>query len=154
MGVSGCGKSSVGQLLASELSIAFIDADDHHPQNNINKMSQGIPLTDSDRRPWLNQVNKAALRCSDSGAVIACSALKEKYRDQLSQSIELSSIWVYLKGDYDLIFNRMKKRTGHFMDAGMLKSQFQALQEPVNAITVDIANSLEDVVGEIRSHLI
>jgi len=153
MGVSGCGKSSVGQLLAEKLSISFIDADDHHPQSNIDKMSQGTPLTDNDRKPWLEQVNKIVIDHLESGAVVACSALKEKYRIQLSQSIESDSIWVYLKGDYDLIFNRMKSRADHFMDAGMLKSQFETLEAPRSAITIDITNSLESVVEEIKSNL-
>ena len=152
MGVSGCGKSSVGQLLADELSISFVDADDYHPQSNIEKMSQGVPLTDSDRMPWLDQVNKIAAKHLESGVVIACSALKEKYRTQLNQSIEPNVVWVYLKGDYDLIFNRMKNRKDHFMSSGMLKSQFETLQEPENAIIVDIANSLEHVVDEIKSY--
>ncbi len=149
MGVSGCGKSSVGQLLADELCIPFVDADDHHLPSNIEKMSQGIPLLDSDRAPWLAQINEIALKHLDSGAVIACSALKKKYRTQLNQSIESNVIWVYLKGDYNLIFERMKKRNGHFMDADMLKSQFETLEEPVNAIAINIAGSLETIVSEI-----
>ena len=101
MGVSGSGKSSIGQLLANELSIPFIDADDHHPPSNIKKMSQGIPLQDSDRFPWLDILHEIAVKHIGSGCVIACSALKEIYRTQLNKSIESSVEWIYLKGSYD-----------------------------------------------------
>lgn len=148
MGVSGSGKSTVGQLVANKLSMPFIDADDHHLPSSIEKMAQGIPLSDSDRMPWLTAINKLAIEHlgSGSGVVIACSALKKKYRDQLNQSVEANVNWVYLKGDYDLIFERMKTRSDHFMGASMLKSQFEILQEPEHAITVDIAASLSNVV--------
>jgi len=149
MGVSGCGKSSVGQLLADELSTVFIDADDHHLPANIEKMSQGTPLSDEDRAPWLDKINQIATEHLATGAVIACSGLKETYRKRLVKSIETHSVWVYLKGDYDLIYRRMKDRKGHFMGAAMLKSQFDTLQEPSDAVVVDIANSLERVVRDI-----
>ena len=149
MGVSGSGKSTVGQLVADKLSMPFIDADDHHLPSSIEKMAQGIPLSDKDRMPWLTAINNLAIEHLDlsSGAVIACSALKKKYRTQLNQSIETNVNWIYLKGDYDLIFERMKTRSDHFMGASMLKSQFEILQEPKDAITVDIAGSLSNVVG-------
>jgi len=149
MGVSGCGKSSVGQLLADELSTVFIDADDHHLPANIEKMSQGTPLTDEDRAPWLDKINQIATEHLTTGAVIACSGLKETYRKRLVKSIEKHAVWVYLKGDYDLIYRRMKDRKGHFMGAAMLKSQFDTLQEPSDAVVVDIANSLERVIRDI-----
>jgi len=153
MGVSGSGKSSVAKLLAKELSMAFIDADDHHIPSSIEKMSKGIPLTDSDREPWLKRMNKIAINHLDSGAVIACSALKKKYRQRLNQRIESNVNWVYLKGDYDLIFKRMKNRKSHFMNADMLKSQFDALEEPEDAIVINIANSLEGIVENIKLKL-
>lgn len=153
MGVSGSGKSSVGQLLANELSIPFIDADDHHLSSSIEKMSQGIPLTDSDRAPWLDEVNEIAVNHLGSGAVIACSALKNKYRTQLNKSLELNALWIYLKGDYSLILQRMKNRNGHFMDAEMLKSQFETLEEPENVIGIDIENSLERIIEKIKAYL-
>ena len=153
MGVSGSGKSSVAKLLAEELSIAFIDADDHHIPSSIEKMSKGVPLTDTDREPWLERMNKIAINHLGSGAVIACSALKKKYRQRLNQRIESNVDWVYLKGDYDLIFKRMKNRKHHFMDADMLTSQFDALEEPEGAIVINIANSLEGIVENIKLKL-
>lgn len=149
MGVSGCGKSSVGQLLAKEMEITFIDADDHHPQSNIDKMSRGIPLTDEDRGPWLDQLNQLAKNNLTNGCVIACSALKQSYREQLSQSISKEVMWVYLKGDYELIYNRMKKRSSHFMEPDMLRSQFETLEEPKDAIVLNIEGSTENVVQEL-----
>lgn len=153
IGVSGSGKTSVGQLLANELSVPFIDADDHHPLSNIEKMTQGIPLNDSDRVPWLDVLHEIAVKHLNAGCVIACSALKETYRKRLSQSIESSILWVYLKGSYDLIFERMNSREGHFMEAKMLKSQFDTLEEPTNAINIDISNSPKIIVQKIKKHL-
>jgi len=154
MGVSGCGKSTIGQLLADQLSMPFIDADDHHLPSSIEKMGQGIPLTDEDREPWLDKLNQIATQHLENGVVIACSALKEKYRTQLAQSIESNVQWVYLKGDYQLIFDRMQNRHGHFMDAGMLKSQFETLEEPRNAISIDIANPVEVVIQLLSKQLV
>lgn len=154
MGVSGSGKTSIGRLLANELSVPFIDADNHHPQSNIKKMSKGMALKDSDRLPWLDILHKIAVKHLNIGCVIACSALKEIYRNRLSQSIKTSIVWVYLKGSYDLIFERMQMRKGHFMKAEMLKSQFEILEEPENAINIDIANSQKVIVQRIKSHLI
>ena len=154
MGVSGSGKTSVGQLLANELSIPFIDADDHHPPSNIKKMSEGIPLKDKDREPWLDRLHEIAVEHISSGCVIACSALKEIYRKRLSQSIEPSVSWIYLKGSYDLIFERMNNRAGHFMGAEMLKSQFETLEEPQNAIIIDIAGSPKVIIKNIKPHLV
>jgi carbohydrate kinase (thermoresistant glucokinase family) len=153
MGVSGSGKTSVGRLLAKELSVLFVDADDHHPTSNIEKMSRGIPLNDADREPWLDKLNEIAQDHVNSGCVIACSALKEVYRKRLSESIESNVIWIYLKGTYDQIYGRMKERKGHFMGAKMLRSQFEALEEPENAIQMDIADSPEVLVDHIKSHL-
>lgn len=153
MGVSGCGKTSVGRLLANDLSIPFIDADDHHPASNIEKMSKGIPLNDNDRKPWLDRLNEIAKDHIGSGCVIACSALKEIYRKRLAQSIESNVRWIYLQGSYDQIFERMTNRHDHFMGSGMLKSQFETLEEPENAINVDIGDSPEDIVQNIKLQL-
>lgn len=151
MGVSGSGKSSVGELLSNVLSVPFIDADDHHPKANIEKMSKGIPLNDSDRMPWLDALHTIAEKHLDTGCVIACSALKEQYRTRLSQSIEPDTVWIYLQGSYEQIYERMNARKGHFMDSGMLKSQFEALEEPKNAIIIDIADSLKDIVKNLHT---
>ena len=153
MGVSGSGKSSVGRLLAEQLSVAFVDADDHHSPSSIEKMSQGLPLTDGDREPWLININKIATGYLNSGVVIACSALKQKYRIQLSQSIEPNVLWVYLKGDYSLILERMKSRSGHFMRADMLASQFETLEEPKRAAIIDIVDSLDSIVETVMKKI-
>lgn len=153
MGVSGSGKTSVGKLLASKMALTFIDADDHHPQINIDKMSSGVHLTDHDREPWLDRLHQIAYNHLHLGCVIACSALKQRYRDKLSHSIEKNVQWVYLKGDYNQIFNRMKSRKGHFMNPKMLESQFTTLEEPKNAIEMSITNSPEIIVEKLKTVL-
>lgn len=153
MGVSGCGKSSVSKALAKKLGWDFYDADDFHPPANVAKMASGIPLNDSDRAPWLDSLNElisSSLKAAKSG-VLACSALKERYRQKLMDGNESVQI-VYLKGSYDLIWSRMEKRTDHYMKPHMLKGQFDALEEPTNALTIDISMSLDDIVQEILKH--
>jgi gluconokinase len=152
MGVSGCGKSSVGKSLAQSLGWDFYDADDFHPPANIKKMADGIPLDDSDRAPWLVSLNELIFSSlkADRPGVLACSALKERYRQQLMDGNEGVQI-VYLKGSYDLIWSRMEKRTDHYMKPHMLKSQFDALEEPTNALTMDISMSMQDIVQKIIS---
>jgi gluconokinase len=155
MGVSGSGKTTVGKALAGHLGWDFYDADDFHPPANIAKMAKGIPLDDADRAPWLAALH--AMIASDLKAgrpgVLACSALKERYRRQLLEGSEGVQI-VYLEGSYALIWSRMKKRTGHYMRAQMLQSQFSDLEEPSNALTVDISMPVDEIVKEIlsRSH--
>jgi len=154
MGVSGCGKSSVGQSLAQFLGWDFYDADDFHPPENVAKMANGIPLDDSDRAPWLASLHElisSSLK-ADKPGVLACSALKERYRKQLTNGNRGVQI-VYLKGSYDLIWSRMEKRTDHYMKPQMLKSQFETLEEPSNALTIDISISLDDIVQEILEHM-
>jgi len=147
MGVSGSGKTSVGKVLAEHLKWDFYDADDFHPPENVAKMAIGIPLDDSDRAPWLAALHdliSSSLKQNKSG-VLACSALKERYRQQLmngSDGVQL----VYLKGSYDLIWSRMETRPDHYMKPQMLHSQFDALEEPSNALTVDISLSVEEIV--------
>jgi gluconokinase len=150
MGVSGCGKSSVGRAAAQSLGWDFYDADDFHPPENVAKMADGIPLDDSDRTPWLASLNKliASALTANKPGVLACSALKEHYRQQLLADNEGVQL-VYLKGSYDLIWSRMEKRTTHFMKPHMLKSQFETLEEPTNALTIDIALPMDEVVKEI-----
>jgi gluconokinase len=154
MGVSGCGKTTVGQVLAKELDWSFFDGDDYHPQSNVVKMRCGIPLTDEDRRDWLlslaNLISKNLER--DDPGVLACSALKQKYRDILNIDPERVR-FVYLKGSRELIDERMRQRTGHFMQAGMLYSQLLALEEPHDALTVDIDRSPREIVSFIIEHL-
>jgi len=151
-GVSGCGKTSVGKALAQSLGWDFYDADDFHPPANVAKMASGIPLDDSDRAPWLAALHDLisfSLK-ADKPGVLACSALKERYRQQLMDENEGVQI-VYLKGSYDLIWSRMENRTDHYMKPHMLKSQFDALEEPTNALTMDLAMSVDDIVEEIIS---
>ena len=150
MSVSGCGKSSVGQSLASHLGWDFFDADDFHPPENVAKMAGGIPLDDSDRAPWLDSLNElisSSLKANKPG-VLACSALKERYRQRLLEGNDGVKI-VYLKGSYDLIWSRMSARKEHYMKPQMLKSQFEALEEPTNAYTIDISQSVDAIVQEI-----
>jgi gluconokinase len=150
MGVSGCGKSSVGEALAERLGWDFYDADDFHPPENVAKMANGIPLDDSDRAPWLATLHdliSSSLKADKSG-VLACSALKERYRQQLLKDNE-NVQFVYLKGSYDLIWSRMSKRQDHYMKPQMLKSQFETLEEPTNALTIDISESVDEIVGDI-----
>ncbi|MFH6604181.1 gluconokinase [Maribacter algicola] len=149
MGVSGCGKSTIGRLLAKKLDIPFFDGDDYHSSANVAKMSNGKPLTDEDRMDWLRTLNQLAIENMAHGAVIGCSALKESYRKLLEDSIFERVTYIYLKGTYDEIHRRMQKRSDHFMPAGLLKSQFEALEPPIEAITVSIANPPDIIVEKI-----
>ena len=154
MGVSGCGKTSVGKALAAKLGWDFYDADNFHPPENVARMASGIPLDDSDRAPWLAALHdlvSASLRADQPG-VLACSALKERYRQQLLDGNE-GVLIVYLQGNYDLIWSRLEKRTDHYMKPQMLKSQFETLEEPSNALTVDIAMPVDDIVQEISKQV-
>jgi gluconokinase len=154
MGVSGSGKTSIGKSLAEQLGWDFYDADDFHPPENVAKMSNGIPLDDSDRLPWLASLHdliSSALQ-TDRRGVLACSALKERYRQQLLDGNPDVGL-VYLKGTYDLIWSRMSERGDHYMKPHMLRSQFEALEEPNNALTVDISISLDEIVQEILDHI-
>lgn len=154
MGVSGCGKSFIGELLAEALGEIFADADDFHPPANIEKMANGIPLTDADRWPWLDHLREQIVshRNNSTGYVLACSALKQSYRDRLmgNDSSEIFN-FVYLKGTKELIRHRMEQRD-HFMPPALLDSQFETLEEPQNAIVVNIELSPDDIVKSILNH--
>ncbi|WP_417877736.1 gluconokinase [Vibrio sp.] len=151
MGVSGCGKSSIGDSLAKSLNIPFFDGDDYHPAENVEKMSNGIPLTDEDRKEWLLTLN--ALIQEQDNLVLACSALKPEYREALRAGCnELT--FCYLKGDFDTIWARLKAREDHyFQGSAMLESQFSTLVEPSEqeAIYIDINQPPEKVVEDILS---
>jgi gluconokinase len=153
MGVTGSGKTTVGMLLAKRLGWDFLDADDFHSAANKAKMHQGIPLTDADRTPWLTamHVKLAQLEAEKRSAVLGCSALKQSYRDLLMAGVEAKL--VYLKGSYDFIAERLHSRKGHFADEHILAGQFADLQEPKDAIVVDVAPSVDKIVDEILQHL-
>ena|SRR5215471_6386529 len=154
MGVSGSGKTTIGQRLAAGLGWPFYDGDQFHPQANVAKMQQGIPLTDEDRWPWLQALRAQIATCIQQGvsAVLACSALKQVYRAYLLID-ETQVKLVYLKGDYALIRERLAQRHGHFMPPELLASQFAALEEPEQGVIVDIAHPPETIVALIRQHL-
>ena len=150
MGVSGSGKTTVGQELAERLGWAFYDADNFHPKENVAKMSSGQPLTDKDREPWLEALNGLIAENLEkkTSLVLACSALKEKYRQHLVRGHEQQTQLVYLEGDFETIYARMQARQ-HFMKPAMLKSQFETLEEPTNAIVVDIRQEHNQVIDDI-----
>lgn len=156
MGVSGCGKSTVAQALADHWGAEFLDADPFHPPTNVDKMSRGIPLTDEDRAGWL--ANLASMlndrRAAGTSVVLACSALKEAYRDVLRVAPEVR--FVYLEGTFDVIEARMKAREGHFMKAGMLESQFRTLEPPAcgpgtDAVAVDLGLPVATIVERVAT---
>ena len=149
MGVSGCGKTTLGKRLARVLSMPFFDGDDYHPPENIRKMAAGIPLEDADRRGWLLRLNELARSHKDTGAVIACSALKASYRDVLGRGLEDKVQWVYLHGSYGELHERMKNREGHFMPSGLLRSQFDTLEPPTYGIHIPVALSVDQALKKV-----
>ena len=153
MGVVGSGKTTVGSLLAAQLEWEFADADDFHPQSNVDKIRHGIPLTDEDREPWLDRLRDAIIGWMDTGTsvVLACSALKRSYRAKLNVGPQVH--FVYLKGDAALISNRLRSRHGHFASESILASQLADLEEPEAAVTVEINHSPEQIVAGIRRAL-
>jgi gluconokinase len=152
MGIVGSGKTTIGKLLAQTIGWQFADADDFHSPENIEKISHGIALDDSDRAPWLAALRKAIEQWNVAGqnVVLACSALKRSYRDELRAG---PVQFVYLKGDYELIRQRLCSRHGHFASESILKSQFADLEEPENAITVENNKAPEAGVSEIIAKL-
>ncbi|MET4083513.1 gluconokinase [Pedobacter sp. UYP30] len=159
MGVSGSGKSVKGEALAKQLNAHFIDGDDLHPQSNIDKMAAGIPLTDEDRYGWLKSIAKIGHKDSENGnvCIIACSALKRKYRDMLRED-NPNICFVFLSGDYKLIAKRVEARAHHFMHLDMLKSQFETLEVPTpdetDVITVGTAAQVAEIVKEVEAKLL
>jgi len=153
MGVVGAGKTTIGKLLAAQLRWEFVDADDIHPRANIEKIRHGIALTDQDREPWLQSLSAAIPQwiTERHNVVLACSALKLAYRAKLKVGSEVR--FVYLKGSATLIAERLHARHGHFATESILASQFADLEEPQDALTVDISQSPEQVVADIRKKL-
>ena len=153
MGVAGTGKSTIGQMLAAELSSEFLDGDSLHPPANIQKMKLGIPLTDEDRAPWLAAIHARIVEAFDRGRalVVACSAFKQRYRETLADGVPIT--WIYLKGSADVIRERLLERQHHFFKAQMLASQFADLEEPADAIVIDVTIAASVAVRQILDAL-
>jgi gluconokinase len=153
MGVTGAGKTTVGRLLAEQSGWEFADADDFHPPANVEKMRNGIPLDDDDRKPWLERLRKSITDWIAEGrnVVLACSALKRSYRQELDVGPQVH--FVYLKGSAEQIAERLRSRQGHFAGEQILAGQFADLEEPENALTIEIASTPEQIVDQIRKKL-
>lgn len=153
-GVAGSGKSTLGKLLSASLRIPFFDGDDYHPASNVEKMKAGIPLTDDDRQGWLESLNQLGTAEIEKGSiVIVCSALKESYRQTLMDGIEGRSVWFLMHGKYELILERMTRRTDHFMPPALLKSQFDLLEVPAYAIPLDVELSPSEILDLMLTHI-
>ena len=155
MGVSGTGKSTIGKLLSDRTGWNFYDADDFHPLTNIVKMKRGIALTDEDRLPWLKKLEQLITLNleSDRTGILACSALKSNYR-QILRNNRSKVVFIYLRGDYNCIQTRIQQRTGHFMSSNLLRSQFETLEEPEDALVIDVSQTPEAIVEEILNKVI
>ena len=153
MGVTGSGKTTIGRGLARVLNCPFYDADDFHPAANKEKMGKGIPLTDEDRKPWLDalRVEMGKWQKNSSQTVLACSALKQNYRDLLAEGNLIQ--WIYLRGDQGTLRKRIEGRQGHFAGANLLKSQLETLEEPQDAIWIEIQDDPDRIVKAILGAL-
>lgn len=154
MGVAGSGKTTVGEELSARTGWPLYDADDFHSPENIEKMRSGTPLEDADRWPWLDRMQAmlAEKNARGESVLLACSALKQKYRDRLARD-GLPVRWVYLKGSFELIHRRLEARKNHYMKAGLLESQFAALEEPRDAIVAEIGGSPREIAEAIMGRL-
>jgi gluconokinase len=154
MGVSGVGKTTIGQILSGKLGWPLFDADEFHSAASIEKMRNGIPLEDADRWPWLDRMNAMLREREGRGesVLLACSALKQVYRDRLSKGTA-DLRWIYLKGAFELIRERLEARKGHYMKAGLLESQFAALEEPGDALNIDVDDTPDAIADSILRRL-
>lgn len=155
MGVSGSGKTTVGEKLAADLGWAFVEGDDFHPPENVARMKAGTPLTDADRKPWLRALRRRIDAACEAGedVVVSCSALKHEYRDFLEKDDPACVRYVYLRGSEELIRERLEARKGHFMPPALLHSQFEALEPPAGEVTVDVAPPPDEIAAEIRRQI-
>jgi len=155
MGVSGCGKSTIGTVLADKLGWRFLEGDEFHPAANIQKMSDGIPLTDEDRWPWLDVLNQEMVTAAKRGesVVLSCSALRQVYRDRLTNALP-GARFIYLKGDREALLRNMSKRSGHFMKPGMLDSQLRTLEEPDNAMVYPCDGPIDDITEKAATWIL
>ena len=155
MGVSGVGKTTVGELLAMDLDWPFHEGDDHHPPDNVLRMAQSIPLTDEDRWPWLDAIHDliTSVIAAGKNAVITCSALKQEYRHRLVKDRHGEVTFVHLRGPYELIRDRLAERADHFMSSDLLESQFHTLEEPEGTITIDVTGEPREIVDAIKHAL-
>ena len=150
MGVSGCGKTTIGEKLSKDIGVPFFDADNFHPQANVDKMKNKIALNDVDRKPWLDTLATKIKEWEQSGgAVLACSALKESYRQQLFSN-EKDIFLVFLYGSFELISKRINERSNHYMKTDLLQSQFDTLEKPEYGLHIDIARPVNDIINEIK----
>lgn len=153
MGTTGSGKTTIGKLLAQRLGWLFLDADDFHSAQNKEKMHRGIPLSDADRAPWLAAIHDELLRQKQKGrnVALACSALKQEYRDELRAGLEMRV--VYLKGSEAVLRAHIEGRHGHFAGESLLASQLATLEEPVDALVEDVSRAPEEIVAEVCARL-
>ena len=150
MGVSGCGKSSIGLKISDALGLQFVEGDQLHPASNVEKMSKGIPLTDDDRMPWLDLIGQTMKASLDrgQGVIVSCSALRRAYRDRLRNAVNGNLFFVYLSGSKELLMKRMGERKGHFMPPSLLESQLATLEVPTGepgVVTVDIDDTIDGI---------
>lgn len=153
MGVSGTGKTTIGKLLAKALSLPFFDGDDYHPQENISKMASGRSLDDDDRKGWLENLNNLIISNEQTGAILACSSLKQSYRDILSKGLHRKLHFVFLNGTFDEVKSRIEQRKGHFMPLELLTSQFETLERPKDCIEVSIMDSPSNIIEHILTQV-
>lgn len=152
MGVTGAGKTTVGKLIAEHLGIAFVDADDFHDPENIERMRRGEPLDDAARTPWLKRLNAKLLEHAEAGVVLACSALKQTYRTRLTRGVD-NVEFVVLSGPPELLRERIESRTGHYAPASLLESQIEALEIPTDAMVMGVKRPPEAVAASILVNL-
>ena len=152
-GVSGSGKSTIGKKISKDLKFKFIEADDFHSINNINKMKRKLALNDNDREEWLQALNNK-LKNQSINTVLACSALKEKYRKKLIRGLDINIFWFCLKGEFDLINQRLKKRNNHFFSSSLLQSQYDIIEYPDYCNFIDISESKNKIVELIKLKLL